>query len=72
MEYSKTFCPYPWIHVMTQPTGTVSWCCVARDNFKNDDGSMYFKEAVRKGSKLIIINNSEAYDKNIISLFSQK
>ena len=34
MEYSKTFCPYPWIHVMTQPTGTVSWCCVARDNFK--------------------------------------
>ena len=42
MEYSKTFCPYPWIHVMTQPaTGTVSWCCVARDNFKNDDGSMF-------------------------------
>ena len=38
-EYSKTFCPI-WIHVMTQPTGTVSWCCVARDNFKNDDGSM--------------------------------
>ena len=37
---SKTFCPYPWISVMTQPTGTVSWCCVARDNFKNDDGSM--------------------------------
>ena len=39
-EYSKTFCPYPWISIMTQPTGTVSWCCVARDNFKQDDGSM--------------------------------
>tara|TARA_Y100000768_G_C23969495_1_gene679778 strand:- start:233 stop:1525 length:1293 start_codon:yes stop_codon:yes gene_type:complete len=35
---------------------------------QNDDGSMYFKEAVRKGSKLIIINNSEAYDKNIIQI----
>jgi MoaA/NifB/PqqE/SkfB family radical SAM enzyme len=40
MEYSKTFCPYPWIHVMTQPTGTVSWCCVARDNFKKNNGQM--------------------------------
>jgi len=38
---SKTFCPYPWIHIMTQPTGTASWCCVARDNFKNDDGTMF-------------------------------
>lgn len=41
MEYSKTFCPYPWIHVMTQPTGTVSWCCVARNQFKNDDGTLF-------------------------------
>ena len=26
---------------MTQPTGTASWCCVARDNFKNNDGTMF-------------------------------
>ena len=41
VKNSKTFCPYPWIHVMTQPTGTASWCCVARDNFKNDNGTMF-------------------------------
>ena len=35
---NKTFCPYPWIHVMTQPTGTMSWCCVARDNIKDSEG----------------------------------
>ena len=55
MEYSKTFCPYPWIHVMTQPTGTVSWCCVARDNFKNDDGSMV---DLNRGHKIEDVWNS--------------
>jgi MoaA/NifB/PqqE/SkfB family radical SAM enzyme len=35
---SKTFCPYPWLHVMTQPSGSVSWCCIASDKFKKDDG----------------------------------
>jgi MoaA/NifB/PqqE/SkfB family radical SAM enzyme len=54
-EYSKTFCPYPWIHVMTQPTGTVSWCCVARDNFKNDDGSMV---DLNQGHKIESVWNS--------------
>lgn len=56
MEYSKTFCPYPWIHVMTQPTGTVSWCCVARDNFKNDDGSMF---DLNKGDRIESVWNND-------------
>lgn len=55
-KYSKTFCPYPWIHVMTQPTGTVSWCCVARDNFKNDDGSMV---DLNKGDRIESVWNSK-------------
>jgi MoaA/NifB/PqqE/SkfB family radical SAM enzyme len=55
MEYSKTFCPYPWIHIMTQPTGTVSWCCVARDNFKNDDGTMF---DLNKGDKIESVWNN--------------
>ncbi len=56
MEYSKTFCPYPWIHVMTQPTGTLSWCCVARDNFKNDDGSMV---DLNKGDRIESVWNND-------------
>ena len=36
-NYSKTFCPYPWIHVMTQPSGTVNFCCVANGQIKTDD-----------------------------------
>ena len=39
-EYSKTFCPYPWITLMTQPSGTLSWCCVARDQLKVDNDKM--------------------------------
>ena len=54
-EYSKTFCPYPWIHVMTQPTGTISWCCVARDNFKDDNGKMV---DLNKGHKIEDVWNS--------------
>ena len=54
-KYSKTFCPYPWISIMTQPTGTVSWCCVARDNFKNDNGSMV---DLNKGHKIESVWNS--------------
>ena len=41
-EYSKTFCPYPWIHVMTQPVGTLSFCCVAGNNLKQDEGFTEF------------------------------
>jgi len=55
-DYGKTFCPYPWIHVMTQPTGTVSWCCVARDNFKNDDGTMV---DLNKGDKIESVWNND-------------
>ena len=55
MEYSKTFCPYPWISIMTQPTGTVSWCCVARDNFKQDDGTMV---DLNRGHKIEDVWNS--------------
>ena len=54
-EYSKTFCPYPWISIMTQPTGTVSWCCVARDNFKNDDNTMF---DLNKGDKIETVWNN--------------
>ena len=36
-NYSKTFCHYPWIHVMTQPSGTVNFCCVANGQIKTDD-----------------------------------
>ena len=54
-DYSKTFCPYPWIHVMTQPTGTISWCCVARDNFKDDEGQMV---DLNRGHKIEDVWNS--------------
>ena len=54
-DYSKTFCPYPWIHVMTQPTGTISWCCVARDNFKDDEGKMV---DLNRGHKIEDVWNS--------------
>ena len=47
--------PYPWIHVMTQPTGTISWCCVARDNFKDDNGKMV---DLNKGHKIEDVWNS--------------
>ncbi len=40
---------------MTQPTGTVSWCCVARDNFKNDDGTMF---DLNKGDKIETVWNN--------------
>ena len=40
---------------MTPTTGTVSWCCVARDNFKNDDGSMVDPN---KGDKIESVWNS--------------
>ena len=33
---SSTFCPYPWIHVMTHPVGTMSFCCVASNQLKHD------------------------------------
>ena len=52
---SKTFCPYPWIHVMTQPSGGVSWCCVSRSSFKKDDGTYV---QLQKGDKIEDVWNS--------------
>ena len=52
---SKTFCPYPWISIMTQPTGAANFCCVAREQFKNDDGTMF---NLNKGDKIEQVWNS--------------
>ncbi|SVC70619.1 uncharacterized protein METZ01_LOCUS323473, partial [marine metagenome] len=41
---------------MTQPTGTVSWCCVSRDNFKNDDGTMF---DLNKGDRIETVWNND-------------
>ena len=56
-EYSKTFCPYPWIHVMTQPGSTVNFCCVATGQIKNDDGSVVSDNVTITvyGNKLLIV-----------------
>jgi len=35
---SATFCPYPWLHLMTQPTGDLSFCCVAKGSLVSPDG----------------------------------
>jgi UDP-N-acetylmuramyl pentapeptide synthase len=35
---------------------------------KNIDGSFYFKDAIKKGAKLLIINNKKANNKNIIHI----
>ena len=48
MSYSKTFCPYPWIHVMTQPSSTVNFCCVAQGQIKRDDGRVFYMKYVDK------------------------
>ena len=40
-EYSKTFCLI-LIHVMTQPSGTVNFCCVANGQIKTDDSFTEF------------------------------
>lgn len=48
MPYSKTFCPYPWIHVMTQPSSTVNFCCVAQGQIRRDDGRVFYMKYVDK------------------------
>ncbi len=35
---------------------------------KNDDGSLYFKDAIKKGAQLIILNNYSVSHKNIIQV----
>lgn len=60
MEHSKTFCPYPWIHIMTQPSGTVNFCCVANGQIKKDDGSILM---LNKGDNIEDVWNSNHYRK---------
>jgi sulfatase maturation enzyme AslB (radical SAM superfamily) len=60
MTYSKTFCPYPWIHVMTQPSSTVNFCCVANGQIKNDDGSILM---LNKGDDISTVWNNNHYRK---------
>lgn len=57
-EYSKTFCPYPWIHVMTQPGSTVNFCCVATGQIKNDDGSVLM---LSRGDEISTVWNNKHY-----------
>lgn len=59
-DYSKTFCPYPWIHVMTQPSSTVNFCCVANGQIKNDDGSILM---LNKGDDISTVWNNNHYRK---------
>ena len=61
-DYSKTFCPYPWIHVMTQPTSTVNFCCVASGQVKrdNDPGHPIMLD---RGDKIEDVWNGEHYRK---------
>ena len=40
MEYSKTFCIYPWIHQMTTPTGKVNFCCISFNTAVLDDAGV--------------------------------
>jgi len=59
-EYSKTFCPYPWIHIMTQPSSTINFCCVASGQIKKDDGSILM---LNKGDDISTVWNNNHYRK---------
>ena len=60
-NYSKTFCPYPWIHVMTQPSGTVNFCCVANGQIKTDDSFMEF-DGMQTGDVLLLSKGGDMRD----------
>ena len=60
-EYSKTFCPYPWIHVMTQPSGTVNFCCVANGQIKTDDSFMEF-DGMQTGTPILLNQGGDMRD----------
>ena len=60
-DYSKTFCPYPWIHVMTQPSGTVNFCCVANGQIKTDDSFMEF-DGMQTGDVLLLSKGGDMRD----------
>ena len=57
-SYSKTFCPYPWIHIMTQPSSTINICCVASGQIKKDDGSILM---LNKGDDISTVWNNNHY-----------
>ena len=57
-DYSKTFCPYPWIHIMTQPSSTINICCVASGQIKKDDGSILM---LNKGDDISTVWNNNHY-----------
>ena len=59
-NYSKTFCPYPWIHIMTQPSSTINFCCVASGQIKKDDGSILM---LNKGDDISTVWNNNHYRK---------
>ena len=59
-NYSKTFCPYPWIHIMTQPSSTINFCCVANGQIKKDDGSILM---LNKGDDISTVWNNNHYRK---------
>ena len=59
-DYSKTFCPYPWIHIMTQPSSTINICCVASGQIKKDDGSILM---LNKGDDISTVWNNNHYRK---------
>ncbi len=59
-DYSKTFCPYPWIHIMTQPSSTINFCCVANGQIKKDDGSILM---LNKGDDISSVWNNNHYRK---------
>ena len=60
-NYSKTFCPYPWIHVMTQPSGTVNFCCVANGQIKTDDSFMEF-DGMQTGTPILLNQGGDMRD----------
>ena len=60
-DYSKTFCPYPWIHVMTQPSGTVNFCCVANGQIKTDDSFMEF-DGMQTGTPILLNKGGDMRD----------
>ena len=61
-EYSKTFCPYPWIHVMTHPTSTVNFCCVATGQVKRDNDDKH-PIMLDRGDKIEDVWNGKNYRK---------
>ena len=61
-DYSKTFCPYPWIHVMTHPTSTVNFCCVATGQVKRDNDDKH-PIMLDRGDKIEDVWNGKNYRK---------